>query len=70
MHCNFPAVELLSMRRELVKQADASNDPMFVRNVAEFVKATDDLRLAHFELTDCCCWFEAAKVADVMTEAA
>lgn len=70
MPCNFPAIELLRMRRELMTRADASTDPMFIRSVMQFAKATDDLRLAHFELTDCCCWLDAAKTAKPVTEAA
>lgn len=66
MNCNFPARELLRMRRQLARQADKSNDPVFVRNVMEFVKACDDLRLAHVELTDCGCWYDAVREAEAV----
>jgi len=63
--CRFPAAELIRMRRQLAAQADRSNDVVFVRNAMEFVRATDDLRIAHFELEDCLCWQEAVERLDV-----
>lgn len=62
--CNFPAKELLRMRRQLVAQADCSTDDAFVRQVAEFVKGTDDLRLVHLEMTECNCWAQALREMD------
>jgi len=63
--CKFPAAELLRMRRQLSRKADESDDQTFVRKVAEFVKATDDLRLAHADLTECNCWQRAIHAEDV-----
>lgn len=63
--CRFPAAELIRMRRQLAAQADRSNDAEFVRKVMAFVKAMDDLRIEHFELTDCLCWQEAVERLDV-----
>jgi len=47
------------MRREVSKMADASNSVEEVRNAAAFVKAVDDLRFAHEDLTGCGCWYAA-----------
>lgn len=59
--CDFPAKELIRMRRQVATQADKSADPAFVRKCCEFVKDTDELRLAHEDLTGCGCWYQAEK---------
>jgi len=61
--CDFPAAELLRMRRQVAISADASNDTTFVRNAMQFAKGVDDVRLAHEDLTGCQCWYEAVKKA-------
>jgi hypothetical protein len=57
------------MRRQLVRQADASQDDVFIRQVMAFVKGTDDLRIAHFELTECTCWIRAVEAEDARVAA-
>ena len=57
--CNFPASELVRLRRQVAEQADLSADPAFVENSAAFVLGVDRLRIAHEELTDCNCWYKA-----------
>ncbi len=59
--CEFPAKELIRMRRQVSASADKSNDPAFVHKCCEFVRGTDELRLAHEDLTGCGCWYAALK---------
>ena len=58
MNCEFPAAQLVKMRREIAKQADMSSDPEFVSNCCNFVMAVDRLRLAHEDVNGCQCWYE------------
>jgi hypothetical protein len=60
--CQFPAEELLHLRRELGKQADA--EPAYMQYVVECMKSIDDLRWAHTDLTGCYCWARAIDAAD------
>jgi hypothetical protein len=57
------------MRRQLSRRADASDDLEFIRRVAEFVKATDDLRIAHADLAECLCWQRAVEAEDAQVAA-
>ena len=56
--CEFPAAQLLKLRREASADADQSDDETFVRTACAFVLAVDRLRLAHEDLTFCKCWYE------------
>jgi hypothetical protein len=57
------------MRRQLSRRADASDDLEFIRRVAEFVKATDALRIAHADLAECLCWQRAVEAEDAQVAA-
>ena len=59
--CKFPAATLLKMMRKVALDADRMNDPGAVNAAAQYVKATNDLRFAHEEVTGCPCWHQAVK---------
>lgn len=60
--CDFPAAMLYSQMRRVAHEADESHDPAKILYAAAYIKATNDLRLAHEDLTECQCWYEAIKV--------
>lgn len=62
MNCDFPATQLIELRREISERADKSNDPYFVRSCCNFVLAVDLLRLAHEDVDGCQCWLEAVEM--------
>jgi hypothetical protein len=57
MPCEFPAKQLLKMRREAALSADKIGEDRLIRETMEFVLAIDQLRLAHEALTGCQCWY-------------
>lgn len=65
--CNFPAKELLRMRRQVASQADKSNDPHFVETAGRFLMGIDRLRMDHEELSGCGCWYEAVRNTEQVT---
>lgn len=62
--CNFPALLLISEMRKIAREADKTNDPARILYAAAYVKATNDLRLAHEDLSECQCWYDALKLHD------
>lgn len=59
--CPFPARQLLAVRREMARKADTSKDPAVKRLCSEMVLHIEQLRLAHYDLTGCDCWYEAIR---------
>lgn len=62
--CEFPASLLLKQSRQAADIADASDDPAKITYAAGFIKAVQDLRLYHEDLTGCTCWYDAVRQLD------
>jgi len=61
--CTFPAKELHAEMRRIAQLADESHDAAQIAFACCFVKATNDLRLSHEDITGCNCWYEAVEAA-------
>lgn len=64
MRCYFPAIPLLGEMRRIAREADSSHDPAQIAYAACYVRATNDLRLAHEDITGCDCWYRAIEWMD------
>lgn len=64
MNCSFPAIILLAEMRRVAREADSSRDSAQIAYAACYVKATNDLRLAHEDITGCDCWYRAIEWMD------
>ena len=56
--------QLIQFQRQVCANADKTRDMARIRQAAEFVRATNALRLAHEDLTRCPCWYEAVAELD------
>lgn len=61
MGCSFPAKEIVELRREMVAEADKTEDQAKIRAAMEFCLASDRLRFAHEDFSGCKCWYAAVQ---------
>lgn len=59
MSCEFPAWQLLRVRRGLAALADESCHLEVVRECARLIQAIDQMRWSHYDRMHCPCWQEA-----------
>jgi hypothetical protein len=64
MCCDFPALTLVREMRRVAKEAgDGTASHALMLYSCAYVRATNQLRLAHEDMTQCECWYEALDAA-------
>jgi len=65
--CTFPAKELLESLHDALSYAVDSNEPAKMTYAMGFIKAIDDVRMFHEDLTGCECWYQAIEELKVVS---